>query len=213
MFSRIPLCDQGVCVIAGLKPKKRDCDLCQVICYSIYRDLREYEALTSMPCWREFFIFENGWTVAFRSIFPALLFFSWWSLVSWYWENQGEVIFCSCFHIVPSSLTSKPQDLRHFFGVLAVSWGTLKTVVAAKCRKSGSFSTISIPPKLLENLAHDSKWQAQHSWEVNTVEMRSPQKGGYLSFTRCPNCCILYPVQNDSSNFIICNPKTGGKWR
>lgn len=81
-------------------------------------------------------------------------------------------------------------------------------------RKSGPFSTLSVPPKLLrENLAHDSKWQAQYSWKVNTVEIRSCQKGGYLSFTRCPYCYILHPVQNDSSNFIICNPKTGRKWR
>lgn len=51
---------------------------------------------------------------------------------------------------------------------MGVSWGTLKKI-AAKCRKSGAFSTLPVPPKLLrENLAHDCEWQEDtcHSQDI-----------------------------------------------
>lgn len=94
--------------------------------------------------------------------------------ITWYWENQGKVIFCCCVHIFSFSLPSEPQDPRHF-GVSGVSWRTLKITVAAMCRKSGPFSTLLVPPKLLlisskQTLAKTLK--ATHS----TVDRLIPQR-------------------------------------
>lgn len=92
---------------------------------SIYR---EEAALTGVSCWGESFIFANGWTDSgiqeywARSIICFFLV----APITWWWQNQGKVIFrcCFCIFFFPISFwATRPKALWGIWCQLGNSQG------------------------------------------------------------------------------------------